>query len=153
LIAAIAATALIAGCGGPLNIDLIVGNEVQSATYRVEDSGVLSVSTGGGMTEATAKQLRRVELGKDEMGKLRKVVASSGILLADAPGKTIFAGPGPVIVAEVSLGLMRNRIVARTGEVESLTKLCQALNEHLPAWLKIPTSPTGKLVDPFKLQE
>lgn len=107
--AALAAAAAAGGCAsGDLTIDAMVTNVMNTVTYRLEPTGKLTVSSGGGAVEGeTAAAIHTAQVDPAGMARLKKVVADSGFLLASPP-MAASLNEGPSLRLEVTLGMWHN---------------------------------------------
>ena len=137
-----AAAACTTGCAaGDLTVNVLVVEDLHSLEYCLEPTGRLTVTPGGGMVEGRAEQsVFATQLDAPAMARLKRVVARSGFLLADAPRPRTLAR-GPVLRMEVKLGLWHNVVHIVGGRLESAVKIVRELNRHLPVKYQLDYDP------------
>ncbi len=130
----LSALALAGGCAsGDLTIDAMLFDEMQSVIYRLEPTGRLTVTPGGGVLEGSGHEpIHTAQVDEAGMARLKKVVARSGFLLADTPIRAGLAG-GPGLRLEVELGLWHNVVRLHGTSLPSATRIINEMNRHLPA--------------------
>ncbi len=140
-LALLAALSLCAGCAsGPLTVDVTVAVDTQSIAYHVDPDGTLTATSGSGMVGSGGKKLLDKKLSDKEMAALKQAVVNSGFFTADS---TLSFGSGPSVSADISLGVMQNRLHGSPGDSASLKKICRQLNTYLPKPLQVPLDQTA----------
>ena len=130
--------ALLAGCGGPLSVNILVTGPQESLDYQLTPKGELSVTERGGVVAGErGKEVYHAAVGPDQMNRLKTVVQGSGFLVADPPFRTGSAA-SPMYRVEVKLGLWENRMNFAGAAIPSLAPIVAELNRLLPTKHAIP---------------
>ena len=138
LSAVVAAMALLAGCGGPLSVNILVTTPHESMDYQLTPEGKLTVTERGGVVAGErGKEVYRTAVGPEQMKQLKTAVQRSGFLMADPPFRSS-SSAGPMYRAEVSLGLWNNQMTFAGAVVPSLAPIVKELNGLLPTKHAIP---------------
>lgn len=145
---ALAAIAFLGGCyQGDLTVDIHVVREMNSLIYHLDPKGHLTLSEGGGIVEGAAgREIYDTDLVAADMRTLKKTVHNSGFLVEPQPIKSSLTG-GMFLVIEAKLGMWENDLRIRGIQVESVRKITDALDKHLPDRYRIRYSAAAALDD------
>jgi len=111
----------------------MVTDVMHSVSYRLEPTGRLTVTEGGGAIEGgQATPVHTANIDEAGMARLKQVVAESGFLLAEPPMRATLV-EGPSLRLEVTLGLWHNVARLHGARMASATKIIDEMNRHLPA--------------------